>query len=105
IIIVVADKVLDGVVGEELFILGVKLRRQRLVGRQHECWLLDTGNDLRDSERLAAAGHAKQCLVLLAALDAFDELLNRRRLISRRLDRRHHLEVWHKLNLRFPWPW
>ena len=40
--------------------------------------------------------------ILLAALDALDQSLNRRGLIARRLERRHHLEIWHTLDLRFP---
>ena len=102
VVVVVADEVLDGVVGEELFELGVELRGQRLVGRQHQRRPLHSLDHLRDGERLAAAGHAEQRLVLVAALDALDQLLNRRGLIARRLERRDHLEVWHTLDLRFP---
>jgi hypothetical protein len=36
VVVVVADEVLDRVVREELAELAVELRRQRLVGREHE---------------------------------------------------------------------
>ena len=40
VVVVVADEVLDGVVREELFELGVELRGERLVRREHERRLL-----------------------------------------------------------------
>ena len=58
VVVVVADEVLDRVLGEEVFELCVQLRRQSLVGRQHQSravHLLDHG---RHGEGLARTGDA-----------------------------------------------
>ena len=68
VIIVIADKIFDGVIGEKTFHLAVKLRRQRFVGRENEGRALRFLNDLRHGKGFAGAGHAEQNLIALLLL-------------------------------------
>ena len=74
VVVVVADEVLDGVVGEEAPELLVELRGQRLVVRHHQRGPVHAGDDLRHGEGLARAGDAEQHLVLVAAVQPVDQL-------------------------------
>ncbi len=65
--------------------LVIELRCQRLVVRQNQRRTVQLLNDLRDREGLPRAGHPKQHLVLLAALNSGDKLLDRAPLIPARL--------------------
>ena len=85
VVIVVADEILHRVVREEGFHLRVKLRRQRLVRRQHQSGLLHRLDHLRHGEGLARAGDPEQHLVDLALVHPADKLRDRRRLIAGRL--------------------
>ncbi len=75
VVVVVADKVLDSVIGEEFAVFSIELRGQRLVRREHQRRALQPCDDLRDGVRLAAARHSEQGLVVVALLDAGDEPL------------------------------
>ena len=55
VVVVVADEVLDGVVGQELAELVAELRRQRLVVGDDQRRLLHLGDDVGHGERLAAS--------------------------------------------------
>ena len=99
VIIVVGDKILDSVVGKELLVLAVKLRRQRLIGRKHQRGFLHLLDDLGDGVGLAAARHPQQRLFLIALLNAVHQLRNRLRLISRWREWGVHFEFWHALSL------
>ena len=85
VIVVVADEVLDGVVGEERLELAVELGRQDLVRRQHDRRALHLRDDVRHGEGLARAGDAEQHLVLLLPPQALDQLGDRLRLVAGRL--------------------
>ena len=62
VVVVVADEVVDGVVGEEVAKLGVELRGQRLVVGEHERRAADLGDHVGHRERLSGTGHAHQHL-------------------------------------------
>ena len=74
--VVVADEVLDRVVREEAAELLVQLGGQRLVVRHHQGRAVHPGDGLGHRERLARAGDAEQHLVLIAALEPVDELVD-----------------------------
>ena len=82
VVVVVADEVLDRVVGEDLAELVGQLGAQRLVGRDHQGRALDRLDHVRDRERLAGAGGTQQREVRLPGLDALGELRDRLRLVA-----------------------
>jgi hypothetical protein len=82
VVVVVADEVLDRVLREEALHLAVELGRQGLVGGQDQGRALGLLDDLGHGEGLARAGDAQQHLVLVAVLQAFHELGDRRRLVA-----------------------
>ncbi len=88
VVVVVADEVFDCVVGKEALELAVELRGERLVGRQHQRRALRRLDHLRHGEGLARAGDAEQHLGAVAALDAFDQVGDRLRLVALRCERR-----------------
>ena len=79
VVVVIADEVLDGVVGEEAPELVGELRGQRLVGRHHDRRPLDPLDHVRDREGLAGPGGPQQRDVLLPRLDGGGQLVDRRR--------------------------
>ena len=82
VVVVVADEVLDGVVGKEAPELVRELGAERLVRRHHQRWPLEPLDHMGDGERLAGAGGAKQGDVLLTAADGGGELVDRLRLVT-----------------------
>ena len=70
IVVVVADKILHGVVREKLLELAAQLRREDLVVREHERRPLHTLDDLGHRIRLAGTGHAEQHLLVNAVFHA-----------------------------------
>ena len=70
VIIKIANKVMNFVIRKELLKFAEKLRRQRFVMRQNQCRHICLSNNIRHSERLAAASYTKQCLIALASLQA-----------------------------------
>ena len=70
VVVIVADEVFHGVVGEELLELRAELGRQGLVMGQHQGGPLDPLDDLGHGEGLAGAGDAQQHLLLQSVLDA-----------------------------------
>ena len=81
VIVVVRDEILDRVVGKELAELGVELRGERLVGREHQRRPIEARDDVRHRVRLARAGDAEQRLEREAVADSFDERIDRLRLV------------------------
>jgi hypothetical protein len=82
VVVVIADEVLDGVVGKEAPELLVQLGRQRLVVRHDQRRAVHARDALRHGEGLARAGDAQQDLRLVAAVQSFDELVDRARLVA-----------------------
>ena len=70
VVVVVADEVVDGVVGEEFLEFAVELGGQGLVVRHHQRGPLLLLDDVGHGEGLAGAGHAHEHLVLLAGTGA-----------------------------------
>src|SRR6266446_3430531 len=98
VVVVVGDKILDGVVWKELFILTVELRCQGFVRRKHQCRLLYLLYNFRYRICLAAAGYPQQRLIPVVIPYALNQFCNCFRLIARRLKRRFYLEFWHNLS-------
>src|SRR3954470_14020403 len=96
VVVVVRDEVLDGVLRKELAELRVELRRQRLVRREHQRRPAEARDHVRHRVGLARAGDAEQRLVREPVVDAFGELVDRLRLVARRLERLVQAEgtVW-----------
>jgi hypothetical protein len=107
VVVVVADEVLDRVLREVLLELAVQLRGQRLVVRHHQRGALHALDDVRDREGLARARDAEERLVRQAVLEPLDQLLDRLRLVARRLVVRLQLEgfgsVGHRTDFNRAW--
>ena len=83
VVVVIADEVLDRVVGEEAPELAVELGRERLVGREHQRRPLRRFDHLRHGEGLARSGDAEQHLRAVLAADSLHEVGDRLRLVAR----------------------
>jgi hypothetical protein len=77
-------EVLDCVARKELTELAVQLRRQRLVGREHDRRPTHLRDHVGHRERLARARHAEQRLKDQAVVQALDQLRDGRGLVARR---------------------
>jgi hypothetical protein len=84
VVVVVGNKVLDGIVGKELAELGVELRRQRLVRRQDQRRTAAAGDDVGHGVGLSRAGDAEQGLEREPVLQSLEQLLDRLRLVAGR---------------------
>ena len=76
VVVVVADEVFDGVVGEEFLELGGELGGEGLVVGYDEGGSLEFLDDVGHGEGLAAAGDAHECLVDHVAGGAVDKLVD-----------------------------
>ena len=92
VVIVVAHKVHDGIVGKELPHLGSHLRGQRLVGLHDECGLLHALYGLGHREGLARARDTQKRLVAKPPANALREPLDGLGLIAGRLEVRDDLK-------------
>ena len=92
IIVVVADEIFDGVFGEKMFELGVKLCGERFVVRNDERRTLQSRDDVCHRERFPRAGNAEQRLPTISRAHAALEQINRLRLIARRRKFRDELK-------------
>ncbi len=99
VVVVVADEVLDPVVGEELAELVGELGGQRLVGGEHERGPLHLLDRPGDGGALARAGDAEQRLEAVAPLDALGQLLDGRGLVAGGLEVGDDLERRHGSSL------
>ena len=85
VVIVVGDEILDRIVREEAFELGIELGGERLVVGEDQRGALGGLDDLGHGEGLARAGDAEQHLILLAFIDALDQFGNGLGLIAGRV--------------------
>ncbi|MNI66758.1 hypothetical protein D3C73_1223490 [compost metagenome] len=86
IVVVVRDKILDRILGKELFHLAVQLRRQRFVRCQHHGGPVQIGYHIGDGKCLARPGNAQQRLVCQAVFQALFQLADGLRLIAGRFE-------------------
>jgi hypothetical protein len=86
VVVVVADEVLDGVLGEEAAEFLVELRGQRFVVGHHQRRPVHVGDHVRHGERLARAGDSKQRLMRVAAVQPVSELGDRANLVAAQLE-------------------
>ena len=93
VVVVVADEVLDRVLGEEPLELLVELGGERLVVRHHQRRAVHRRDHLRHREGLPRPGDAEQHLVRVAAVQPFNQFGDRADLIPA------YLEVTDKLEL------
>ena len=96
VIVVIADEVGDGVLGEELAELGVKLGGQRLVVREDQRRPLDLGDHVGHRERFARTRHSQEDLVPFPLANSAHERRDRLRLIAGRLELADKLKLRHK---------
>uniref|UniRef100_A0A0N5A6Y0 NAD-specific glutamate dehydrogenase n=1 Tax=Parastrongyloides trichosuri TaxID=131310 RepID=A0A0N5A6Y0_PARTI len=85
VVVVIADEILDGVVGEEGLELGIELGRQRLVVGQDQGRALGLFDHLGHGEGLARAGDAQQHLLAIALVRLGHKLGDGRGLVPRGL--------------------
>ena len=78
-------KILDSVLGKELFHLTVELAGQSFVVGYDESRLIERSNDIRHCECLAGARHAKKGFKLVARFETLYKFFYGLRLIAGRL--------------------
>ena len=82
VVVVVADEILHRILREELAELAVELSSQGFVGGKHNGGPTQAGDHVGHGEGLTRARHAQQRLKHLTVAHTFDQLLNRRGLIT-----------------------
>ena len=95
VVVVIADEVLDGVVGEEAAELVGELGGQRLVRRHDQRRTLDPLDHVGDREGLARAGRPEERGVGVARRDGGGQLVDGQRLVAGRLELRNDAERGH----------
>ena len=95
IIIIIGDKILHRIVRKKLPKLTVQLGCKRLIVRNHQRRLVHRRDHIRHRERLARPGDPEQRLKLIPCPEPLHKLLNRLRLIPRRLIRRYQFKMIH----------
>ena len=95
IVVVVADKVLHGIVGEEPLQLTVELSCQGLVGGDDQGGLLHGRNGVGHGEGLARAGDPKEDHVSQPSAHAVHQIFNGAGLIAARLEIGNELKGGH----------
>ena len=93
VIVVIRDKILDRVLGEKSLEFLIKLCRERLVMRQHECRPLRLFDHMGNRKCLAAARYAQQNLIFRAVVQIIDELFDCFGLIALRRIFRNETEL------------
>ncbi|MPM30869.1 hypothetical protein SDC9_77420 [bioreactor metagenome] len=92
VIVVIADEIFHRVFGEELAEFAVELRRQRLVGREHDGRPPQPSDHVGHGEGLARTRHAQQRLERLAIAHPLHQLGNRLGLVTGRKVRLEQLK-------------
>src|ERR1700730_17827062 len=85
VIIVIADKIFDGIVGEERAKFVEKLRGESLVVRQDDGGAINLLDHLGHGERFAGTSDTEQDLVAVSVIYPTDEIGNRFGLVAARL--------------------
>lgn len=85
VVVEVAHKIFDGIAGEELLELAVKLRGERFIVRHDERRAAHVADHIRDGECFSRAGHAQECLVTIASPQRAGEIRNGPTLVPSRL--------------------
>ncbi len=96
VVVVIADKVGNGIVRKEGFELPVKLGGEGLVVGDDEGGPVHGGDHVRHREGLSGPGHAEENLVRLPVLKPLDEAGDRLRLIPPRLKLADQTKPTHK---------
>ena len=99
VVVVVADEILHGVVGEKLPELRAELGGQGLVVGQDQGGALDLFDDLGHGKGLAGAGHAQKRLLVQPQLDPLGQGFDGLRLVPGGGVVADDLKVWHRENL------
>ena len=84
VVIIIAHKILHGVLRKKLLHLAVELSRQGLVVGNDQGRFVQSLDDVRHGEGLAGSRHAQQSLKLVAFFKSFYEFFNRLRLVAGR---------------------
>ena len=84
VVVVIGDKILDRVLGEERLEFLIELRRERFVVSQHKRRPLRLLDHVGDRERLAAAGDAEQNLILGPIIETANQRFDGLRLVALR---------------------
>jgi len=93
IVVVVRNKILDGILREKLTHLAIKLGGQRFVRRENDGRSLYFLDDAGDRERLAGSRNTEQRLSCKAVIQTFNQSGNRLRLIAGRIEFGHQRQT------------
>ena len=99
VVVVVGDKVFNGVIREKLLELRAKLRGKGLVVRQHQRWLLNAFDHLCHCKGFSAAGNAEQRLLLKAQLNSSGKRVYSLGLVAGGSIFADNVKIWHMLLL------
>ena len=93
VVIVIADEIFHGVVGEKRAKFVIKLRGQSFVVRQDDSGAIDLLDHLGHGERFARTSDAEEDLVAVSVINAANQIGNRFGLVAARLVVTGNLEV------------
>ena len=96
VIVVIRNEILYRVLGEEIFELGIELRRQCFVVRHDQGGALKVLNDVGNGECLAGSRSPQQNLIAIAFAESFNKFINRFGLIAGRFKVRGQFKFWHE---------
>ena len=82
VVVVIRDKIFDGVIGKQLPHFPVQLGRKCLVGRQYQCRPLHLLDNIGNGIGLARTGNTEQGLMGQPVFQPLDQRLDRLRLIA-----------------------
>ena len=100
VVVEIADEILDGVFGEELFEFGVELGGEGFVVRDDEGRAVEVADDIGRGEGFARAGDAEEGLVAVAFLEGAGEFFDGRPLVAAGCVRRGEAEGFgHKVSM------
>ena len=95
VIIVVADEIFHGVIGEKLLELAVKLSGQGFIMAHDQGRALDFFYDVRHREGFTAAGNPQESLSFITFINTVHQFLHRLRLVSGHFKIRYYFKLRH----------